>query len=95
MLEPEHGVGEQQPGQAEDEEGPGVLLPILLLFRVDAEEPVEQPLDGLDGPVEPGLPVGLEDPDEIEAHGLRDEEQDPQEERQLNPAGEIHRDHVL
>ena len=65
MLEPEYGVREQQSGQAEDDQGPGILLPILLPSRVDTEHPVKQAFDRLDGTVQPGFPFGLQDPNKI------------------------------
>ncbi len=95
MLEPEHGVREQQPGQAEDDEGPGVLPPVLLRLRVDAEDPVEEALDGLDRAVEPSPALGLEDPDEVETQGLRDHYEEAEEEGQLKPAVKVHRRHLV
>jgi hypothetical protein len=95
MLEPEHGVGEQHSGQAENDEGPRVVPPILLRFRVDAEEPIEEALDRPDRPVQPGLAFWLEDPDEVEAQGLRGREQEADEEGQLKPAGKVHCHHLV
>ena len=65
MLETQDGVGEQQPGQAEEDEGQGVLPPVLLDFRVDSQDPVKPSLDGSDGPVQPSFPLRLQNPDEI------------------------------
>ena len=86
MLEPEHGVCEQHSGQAENDEGQRIAPPILLRLRVDAEDPIDEALDGFDRPVQPGLAFGLEDPDEVETQRLRDREQEADEEGQLKPA---------
>ena len=84
-----------QSGQAENENGPGVLPPILLFYRVDAEEPVQQAFDGLSDAIQPGFSLRIQDTDKIEAQGFRDEEQGPGEQRELNPTEEAHDDHSL
>ena len=44
MLQAQNGVGEQATHQAEEQHGERVLLPIVLLARIDAHQPIGQPL---------------------------------------------------
>ena len=44
VLQPQHQVGQQHRRHAEEQHGSGVAGPVLVLCRVDAAQPVDQPL---------------------------------------------------
>jgi hypothetical protein len=90
VLEAQDRIGEDDPDQAECQEGNRVPLPILLRLRVDPQKAVEEPLDGLERGVEERRPIRVQDPVEIDAHRLGDEQEYAQENSELNPAETIH-----
>jgi hypothetical protein len=90
VLQAQDRIGKDDPDQAERQQGYRVPLPILLRFRVDPQEPVKKPFEGLDHRVEKGFPFRIQDPVEIEAHRLGDEKENPQKKPELNPAEPIH-----
>ena len=73
MLQPQDRVGEQAAHQAEQQHGEGVLLPVLLLVRLHAHQPIGEPLQRPEHRVEPGPAIGIEHPHEIKPHRLGDQ----------------------
>ena len=91
VLEAQDEVGEDQPHQAEGEQGPGVAEPALLPGGVDAAQAVGEPLHGPDDAVQPRAAAGVEHLDQIEAEGLGDQEERADIERELQPGvGRVH-----
>ena len=60
VLEAQHEIGEEQADHAEREHGERVAEPALLLFRIDAAEPIGEPLERLHDWVEKGVPPRIE-----------------------------------
>ena len=91
VLQAQDGVGEQAAHQAEQQHGPGILPPVLLLVGAHAHEPVGEPLQRTKHGVEPGAAIGVEHLHEIKAHGFRDRREGDDVEGELQPAGNLHR----
>ena len=90
VLQAQEGIGEEEPHQAEHQQGNGVPLPVLLGTRVDPHQPVEEPLDGFQDGIEERLPLRVQDPVQIHAHRPGDQQEKAQEKRKLHPSVEIH-----
>ena len=90
VLQPQDGVGEQAAHQAEEQHGERVLLPVVLAVRLHAHEPVGKPFQRFHHGVEPGLPIGIEHADEIQAKRLGDERERADEQGQLQPVRSLH-----
>jgi len=84
-------IGEQQPDEAEGQQGKRVADPALLLLRMDAADAVGEPLDGTDDPVEPGFAPDIEHLHQIKPEWLCDEQERDDIERELEPgSGVVH-----
>ena len=90
VLQAQDGVSEQKADQAEAHERQRVLLPGLFLFGVQAKEPVKQLLYGAKRRVQKRLALRVQHPGEVDADGLRQQEEKDDEEGQLNPAENVH-----
>ena len=89
VLEALDDVGEQQRDGAEEQHRDGVLGPAHLLVGVDAGEAIEEALAGDEDGIEQGR-AALEDARHVAAHGLREEQDEREEEGNLQPAVERH-----
>ncbi len=84
-LQAQDGVGEKHPDQAEEQHGDGVLLPVVLLLRIDADQLVSQSLQWLEDGIEEGLAIRVQNLAKVEAERLGDRQQDADVENELNP----------
>ena len=89
VLVPQDEIGEQHAHEAEQQHGNRVAHPALLLLGIDAAHPVGQAFQRPDDAVDPRLAVGIEHFDEVESKGPCDQQQRPDEERQLGPGIEV------
>ena len=90
ILQPQNRVSEQTTDQAEQQHGEGVLLPIVLLVRVDAHNAIGPALERAQNRIEPGLALRIEHLQQIKPHRLRDHRKRDDIECELNPAGSLH-----
>ena len=90
LLQAQESIGEEEPHQAEHQQGEGIPFPVLLMPGVDPHQPVEEPLDGLQYGVEERLPLRVQDPEQVHAHRPGDQQEKAQEKRKLYPSVEIH-----
>ena len=67
VLQPLQAVDRQHAEQVEEQHADGVGLPVHLLVRVDAGEPVDQPLDRAEQAVEPNERLALVHPGHVSA----------------------------
>ncbi len=91
ILQAQDGVGEHATHQAEQQHGPGVLPPVVLLTGAHAHEPVGEPLQRTEHGVEPSATIGVEHLREVKAHGLRNRRKGDDVEGELQPAGSLHK----
>ena len=91
VLQSQDGVGEKAADQAQEQHGERVLPPILFLIWIDADEPIGEPLEGLESSVQPGAAVRVEHLGQIEPHRFSDGCQREDVEEQFNPAVVFHR----
>ncbi len=63
----------------------GVLLPVLLLLRIDADQLVSQPFERLEDGIEQGLAVRVEHLAKVKAERFGDRQQEADVENELNP----------
>ena len=86
-LQAQDRVGEEHPNEAEHQHRDRVAFPIVLLFRIDAEEFVAQLFDRLENRIEKRLAVRVQHSNEIEPERLRDQKQQRCEVKsELDPA---------
>ena len=84
-LKPLQRIERHEPGHAEEQHGNGIGEPALLLFFVDAADPVKRPLDGPQRPVK-RHPLAAEHAVHIPAERLGDENDNERIECDLHPA---------
>jgi hypothetical protein len=89
-LQAENAIGEQAADKTEHQEGKGVLLPGLLLLRLNAEEPVEQPFEGAEERVEKRLSLSVQHPKDVKPHGFCQPEKQGHKQHQLKPSVDCH-----
>src|SRR6266508_156184 len=85
MLQAFDPVGQQQSDRAEHEHRYGILLPVLVLLRINAAKLVEQPLDRSEE-ARQRLPVALEYTIHVAAERLGYRENYRRKEQNLNPS---------
>jgi hypothetical protein len=71
ILQAQDGVGEHATHEAEQQHGPGILPPILLMIRAHAHEPVGEAFERFEHGVEPGPSPGVEHLREVKPHWFR------------------------
>ena len=91
VLKPQHRVGEHDAHRAENDSGDGILFPILLPPRVNSQQADKQPLNRLHQRIKKGRAADVQDPHQVEPKRLRDNDQDQDEKRQLEPAHHCHK----
>jgi hypothetical protein len=92
VLISEDAIGHDGGDEAEYQHRDAILLPVLLAFGIDAQEPVDQPLDFSEQRIEKraaGL-IGIEHMKQIDSKRLGDGHQREDINRELNPAGRSH-----
>jgi hypothetical protein len=90
MLQPENGIGCKETYQTEDKQRDGILLPGLFLFRVKPKEIIKQPFGRTKHRVEKGLTLNVQNLHKIDPNGLRQHQENPDEDCQLAPTIDIH-----
>ncbi len=80
----------EQPHQAEHKHRHGVLLPILLLFRLQPHDSIEKPLNRLQERIEKCFSLRIEHADKVKAHRLCQQEKNRDVKDKLNPSENIH-----
>jgi hypothetical protein len=69
------------------------LLPILLLFRVQTEQSIEEPFGRLCGGVQKSVPFSIEDADKVESDRFGKKQQNRRVQDELEPAVKVHEVH--
>ena len=85
MLQPQDGIGEEHPDQAERQHGDGILFPRLLPVGVDPEEKVAKPFHRPQDRVQEGLALSIQNLEKVNSHRPGQRQEGPHVNTQLYP----------
>ena len=91
MLQAQDHVGEKTTHEAENQERESVLFPALLLFRINAENPVSQFFQRAHDRVKPRAAIRIEHAAQVNAERFGDERERAEVNHEFQPLMGVHK----